>query len=149
VARLSLDEAEYFFISGYTAKVAGTELGVKEPRAVFSACFGAPFMPRPAKFYASLLRKKVEESGAKVWLLNTGWTQGGYGVGERFPIHVSRSLLRAIQSGSLNHAPMQKHPVFGFEVPTQVEGVDSQFLGLGDLKKSEDLKKLFEKNFAK
>lgn len=149
VARLSLDEAEYFFISGYTAKVAGTELGVKEPRAVFSACFGAPFMPRPAKFYASLLRKKVEESGAKVWLLNTGWTQGGYGVGERFPIHVSRSLLQAIQSGSLNHAPMQKHPVFGFEVPTQVEGVDSQFLGLGDLKKSEDLKKLFEKNFVK
>lgn len=149
VARLDLDQAEYFFISGYTAKVAGTEMGIKEPKAAFSACFGAPFMPRPASFYAGLLRKKVEDSGAKVWLLNTGWTQGGYGVGERFPLQVSRSLLRAIQSGVLDKTSMEKHPIFGFDVPTQVEGVDAKYSGMGNLQKAGDLKKLFEDNFRK
>jgi phosphoenolpyruvate carboxykinase (ATP) len=136
-------------MSGYTAKVAGTELGVKEPRAAFSACFGAPFMPRPPSFYADLLVEKVRAAGATVWLLNTGWTRGGYGVGARFPLKVSRALLAAIQSGTLAKCPMVEHPVFGFRVPTSCEGVSSEYMGLGDVEKSRDLKKLFDENFAK
>lgn len=147
VALLDEWQAQYFFISGYTAKVAGTELGVKEPQAVFSACFGAPFMPRPAAFYAAQLAEKVKKSGAKVWLLNTGWTQGGYGVGERFPIGVSRTLLKAIQTGSLAKAPMQKHPVFNFEVPTACEGIESQYMTMGDVEKSRKLAQDFVENF--
>lgn len=144
-----LDEwqAQYFFISGYTAKVAGTELGVKDPEAAFSACFGAPFMPRPAAFYASQLAQKVKTSGAKVWLLNTGWTQGGFGVGERFPIQVSRTLLSAIQNGSLANATMQKHPVFNFDVPMACEGVDSRYMTMGDVEKSRELARRFVENF--
>lgn len=130
VARLDEWQAQYHFISGYTAKVAGTEIGVTEPQATFSSCFGAPFMPRPASVYGELLAKLVKEHGATVWLLNTGWTNGGYGQGERFPIPVSRDLLTAIQSGELNQCPMKKHPVFGFDVPTEVPGVDSQFLNI-------------------
>jgi phosphoenolpyruvate carboxykinase (ATP) len=149
VAQLSEVEARYFFMSGYTAKVAGTELGVKEPRAAFSACFGAPFMPRPPSFYADLLVEKVRAAGATVWLLNTGWTRGGYGVGARFPLKVSRALLAAIQSGTLAKCPMVEHPVFGFRVPTSCEGVSSEYMGLGDVEKSRDLKKLFDENFAK
>jgi len=149
VAKLSEDEARYFFVSGYTAKVAGTELGVKEPKAAFSACFGAPFMPRPPAFYASMLVDKVRASGASVWLLNTGWTRGGYGVGARFPLAVSRAILRAIQSGALARSPTLKHPVFGFEVPTECPGVDPEFLGLGDVDKSRELKKRFDDNFVK
>ena len=147
VALLDEWQAQYMFVSGYTAKVAGTELGVKEPQAAFSACFGAPFMPRPPAFYAKQLIEKVKSSGAKVWLLNTGWTQGGYGVGERFPIHVSRALLSAIQNGSLEKAEMQKHPVFGFDVPKSCEGVDAKYMSLGDIEKSKKLGKLFVENF--
>lgn len=149
VAQLREAEARYFFMSGYTAKVAGTELGVKEPKAAFSACFGAPFMPRPPRFYADLLVEKVRAAGATVWLLNTGWTRGGYGVGERFPLKVSRALLSAIQSGALARSPMVSHPVFGFKVPTSCEGVATEHMGLGDVEKSRELKKLFDENFAK
>lgn len=130
VAKLDSWQAQYYFISGYTAKVAGTELGVKEPQAAFSTCFGAPFMPRHSAEYAELLARHVEKSGAKVWLLNTGWTQGGYGKGERFPLAVSRRLLSAIQSGELDKQPTTRHPIFGFEVPTQCAGVDPKYLGL-------------------
>ncbi|NCN41344.1 phosphoenolpyruvate carboxykinase (ATP) [bacterium] len=149
VALLDEWQAQYMFISGYTAKVAGTELGVKEPQAVFSACFGAPFMPRPPAFYAKQLVEKVKSSGAKVWLLNTGWTQGGYGVGERFPIKVSRGLLSAIQNGMLEKGDMQKHPVFGFQVPVACHGVDAKYMTLGDVEKSKMLDGLFRKNFEK
>lgn len=128
VARLDLWQAQYHFISGYTAKVAGTEVGVTEPKATFSACFGAPFMPRSPAVYASLLAEKVKQSGASVWLLNTGWTNGGYGQGERFPIAVSRQILSAIQSGELAKVEMKKHPVFGFEVPVTIPGIDPQYL---------------------
>ncbi|MDB5037927.1 MAG: phosphoenolpyruvate carboxykinase [Bacteriovoracaceae bacterium] len=128
VAKLDAWQTQYYFISGYTAKVAGTELGVKEPQAAFSTCFGAPFMPRHSAEYAELLAQNVKKSGASVWLLNTGWTQGGYGKGERFPLAVSRRILSAIQSGELAKQPTQKHPVFGFEVPKACAGVDPKYL---------------------
>lgn len=128
VAKLDSYQAQYHFISGYTAKVAGTELGVTEPEATFSACFGAPFMPRHPSEYAQLLAKKIKENKTSVWLLNTGWTNGGYGKGPRFPIRVSRELLRAIQSGKLEEQEMIKHPVFGFMVPTSCPGVDASYL---------------------
>ncbi|MCB0367839.1 MAG: phosphoenolpyruvate carboxykinase (ATP), partial [Bdellovibrionales bacterium] len=111
VARLNEWQAQYHFISGYTAKLAGTEIGVTEPQATFSACFGAPFMPRPANVYANMLAEMSKKYDVTVWLLNTGWTKGGYGKGERFPIPVSRRLLKAIQSGELNNVEMKKHPV--------------------------------------
>jgi phosphoenolpyruvate carboxykinase (ATP) len=146
VAKLDADQAEYYFLSGYTAKVAGTEMGVKEPQATFSTCFGAPFMPRRAAEYAALLRKRLASTGASVWLLNTGWTRGGFGVGQRFPIATSRTLLRLIQNGELHQVPTQKHPVFGFEVPTQVPGVDSAHLDPQDDKAAKKLAALFKKN---
>ncbi len=130
VAKLNSWQAQYYFISGYTAKVAGTELGVKEPQAAFSTCFGAPFMPRHSAEYAELLASHVDECHSSVWLLNTGWTQGGYGKGERFPLAVSRRLLASIQSGDLAKQPTVKHPVFGFDVPTQCAGVDPKYLGI-------------------
>jgi phosphoenolpyruvate carboxykinase (ATP) len=128
VAKLDSLQAQYHFISGYTAKVAGTELGVTEPQATFSACFGAPFMPRHPSEYGKLLAEKIEKNNTSVWLLNTGWTNGGYGKGPRFPIRVSRELLRAIQTGKLDEQEMVKHPVFGFMVPTTCPGVDESYL---------------------
>jgi phosphoenolpyruvate carboxykinase (ATP) len=128
VARLNTWQSQYYFISGYTAKVAGTELGVKEPQAAFSTCFGAPFMPRHSAEYAELLARHVEKNNSSVWLLNTGWTQGGYGKGERFPLGVSRRILSAIQSGELAKQPTQKHPVFGFDCPVACAGVDPKYL---------------------
>ncbi len=127
VARLNEWQAQYHFISGYTAKVAGTEIGVVEPEATFSACFGAPFMPRAPKVYAELLAKLCKEHNVPVWIVNSGWV-GGYKDGERFPIPVSRSLLTAIQNGELNGVEMIRHPIFGFDVPVAVDGVDSQWL---------------------
>ena len=121
VARLNSKQAQFHFLSGYTAKVAGTEMGVKEPVAAFSTCFGAPFMPRTPHQYAQLLEDLVKQHGTSVWILNTGWTSGGYGKGPRFPIPVSRQLLTMIQSGELNSAKMVKHPIFGFDVPTGVD----------------------------
>lgn len=128
VAKLTPTQAQYYFLSGYTAKVAGTELGVKEPQATFSACFGAPFMPRRPVEYAKLLKQMSEKSGAHVWILNTGWMKGGYGKAKRFPIPVSRTLLTAIQTGEIEKAPRQKHPIFGFEVPTSCPGIAAEFL---------------------
>lgn len=127
VAKLDSYQAQYHFISGYTAKVAGTELGVTEPEATFSACFGAPFMPRHPSEYAKLLADKIAKHKTSVWILNTGWTKG-YGKGPRFPIQVSRELLRAIQTGKLDKEDMVKHPVFGFMVPTACPGVDDSYL---------------------
>ena len=130
VARLNEWQTQYHFISGYTAKVAGTEIGVTEPKVTFSSCFGAPFMPRAASVYGSLLSTLVKKYGVSVWLLNTGWTDGGYGRGNRFPISVSRCLLTAIQSGELEKMPRVQHPIFGFEVPTKAPGVESRYLSI-------------------
>lgn len=145
VARLDPWQTQYHFISGYTAKVAGTEIGVTEPQATFSACFGAPFMPRPASVYAQLLAEFVKENNVPVWIVNTGWVNG-YGKGERFPIPVSRKLLQMIQSGALENTAMKKHPIFGFSVPETIEGVDSKWLKIPEGDHVLALAKKFEQN---
>ncbi|NCN26390.1 phosphoenolpyruvate carboxykinase (ATP) [bacterium] len=146
VAKLSPEQAIYHFVSGYTAKVAGTELGVKEPKAVFSTCFGAPFMPRAPMEYARMLAQKAAKSGASFWLLNTGWANGGYGKGDRFPLSVSRALLKAIQNKSLDQSKTVKHPVFGFEVPVSCQGVDEKWLRPPEGDQVGALQKEFEAN---
>ena len=128
IARLTPDQAMYHFLSGYTAKVAGTEIGVTEPTATFSTCFGAAFMPRPPSVYGNLLKKRIAEGGAECWLVNTGWTGGKYGVGKRMPIKETRALLNAALDGSLNNVEFRKDPNFGFEVPVSVPGVDTSIL---------------------
>jgi phosphoenolpyruvate carboxykinase (ATP) len=128
IARLTPDQAMYHFLSGYTAKVAGTEIGVTEPEATFSTCFGAPFMPRHPSVYGNLLKKRIAEGNVDCWLVNTGWTGGKYGVGKRMPIKETRALLNAALDGSLKNAQFRKDPNFGFEVPVAVPGVDSSIL---------------------
>jgi phosphoenolpyruvate carboxykinase (ATP) len=128
IARLTPDQAMYHFLSGYTAKVAGTEIGVTEPEATFSTCFGAPFMPRHPSVYGNLLKERIAKGGVQCWLLNTGWTGGKYGTGSRMPIKATRALLNAALDGSLNNAEFRKDPNFGFDVPVAVEGVDSAIL---------------------
>jgi len=128
IARLTPDQAMYHFLSGYTAKVAGTEIGVTEPEATFSTCFGAPFMPRHPSVYGNLLKERIAKGGVTCWLVNTGWTGGKYGVGSRMPIKATRALLNAALDGSLNNATFRKDPNFGFEVPVSVPGVDDAIL---------------------
>jgi phosphoenolpyruvate carboxykinase (ATP) len=128
IARLTPDQAMYHFLSGYTAKVAGTEIGVTEPQATFSTCFGAPFMPRHPSVYGNLLKERIAKGGVDCWLVNTGWTGGKYGVGKRMPIKATRALLNAALDGSLKDAEFRKDPYFGFEVPVSVPGVDSAIL---------------------
>jgi len=128
IARLTPEQAEYHFLSGYTAKVAGTERGVTEPQATFSACFGAPFMSLHPTVYGDMLAERLKESGAATWLLNTGWIGGAYGVGKRIDIASTRALLKAALSGELNKAEMRTDEVFGFQVPVSVPGVDSKVL---------------------
>jgi phosphoenolpyruvate carboxykinase (ATP) len=128
ISRLTPDQAAYHFISGYTAKVAGTEIGVIEPRATFSACFGAPFMPMHPSVYANLLSQKVAENNASCWLLNTGWVAGGYGKSERIKIRWTRALLNAALDGTLNNVEFVVDQRFGFELPSTCEGVPSEIL---------------------
>ncbi|WP_419815007.1 phosphoenolpyruvate carboxykinase [Glacieibacterium sp.] len=128
IAKLTPAQAMYHFLSGYTARVAGTEIGVTEPDATFSTCFGAPFMPRHPSVYGNLLKERIAKGGVDVWLVNTGWTGGIYGVGKRMPIRVTRALLNAALDGSLNNAPMRTDPNFGFQVPIVVAGVDQLIL---------------------
>jgi phosphoenolpyruvate carboxykinase (ATP) len=118
----------YHFLSGYTAKVAGTEKGVTEPEATFSTCFGAPFMPRHPSEYGNLLRELIAAHKVDCWLVNTGWTGGAYGTGRRMPIKVTRALLSSALDGSLNSAEFRTDANFGFEVPVAVPGVDSAVL---------------------
>jgi len=122
IARLTPDQAMYHFLSGYTAKVAGTEIGVTEPEATFSTCFGAPFMPRHPSVYGNLLKERIAKGGVTCWLVNTGWTGGKYGVGKRMPIKATRALLNAALDGSLNNVAFRKDANFGFEVPTELPG---------------------------
>ncbi len=128
IARLTGDQALYWFLSGFTAKLAGTEIGIKEPQPTFSTCFGAPFLPQPPAVYARMLGEKLERHAATVWLVNTGWTGGPYGEGERMPIAATRGLLHAALSGNLERAVFRVDDVFGFEVPTAVPGVDTALL---------------------
>jgi phosphoenolpyruvate carboxykinase (ATP) len=128
IAKLSPEQAMYHFLSGYTARVAGTEIGVTEPSATFSTCFGAPFMPRHPSVYGNLLKERIAKGEVKCWLVNTGWTGGKYGVGHRMPIKVTRALLNAALDGSLNDAEFRTDPNFGFKVPVAVPGVEPQIL---------------------
>ena len=128
IAKLTPAQAMYHFLSGYTAKVAGTERGVTEPEATFSTCFGAPFMPRHPSEYGNLLRELIAEHKVDCWLVNTGWTGGAYGTGKRMPIKATRALLAAALDGSLKNAEFRTDPNFGFEVPVQVPGVDGSIL---------------------
>ncbi|HEV2078613.1 MAG TPA: phosphoenolpyruvate carboxykinase [Allosphingosinicella sp.] len=157
IARLTPDQAMYHFLSGYTAKVAGTEIGVTEPEATFSTCFGAPFMPRHPSVYGNLLKERIARGNVDCWLVNTGWTGGKYGVGSRMPIKATRALLNAALDGSLKNAEFRKDPYFGFEVPVAVEGVDPSILNPRETWADKDeydatarkLVGLFIANFAK
>ena len=148
----------YHFLSGYTAKVAGTEKGVgSEPQATFSTCFGAPFMPRHPSVYGNLLRQLIAKHDVDCWLVNTGWTGGKFGVGRRMPIKATRALLDAALSGALKHQPMRTDPLFGFQVPLALPGVEPGILNARDTwadkaaydQQARALVDMFTKNFAK
>lgn len=128
MARLTPEQGMYYFLSGYTAKVAGTERGVTEPQATFSACFGAVFLVWPAPKYVAMFGERLARYGAKVWLVNTGWTGGPYGVGKRMPLGHTRTMVRTLLSGSLDTVPTAADPIFGLAVPTHVPGVPDAVL---------------------
>lgn len=128
IARLDPAQAMYHFLSGYTARVAGTENGLREPQAVFSTCFGAPFMPRHPSEYGNLLRERIARHGANCWLLNTGWSGGRFGQGKRMPIATTRALLRAALDGALARGAFRRDPYFGLDTPLSAPGVDSSLL---------------------
>jgi phosphoenolpyruvate carboxykinase (ATP) len=157
IARLSTPQALYFFLSGFTAKLAGTEIGVTEPQPTFSTCFGQPFLPQHPKVYARMLDQKLEQHGSTVWLLNTGWTGGPFGEGERMPIQATRTMLSAALSGELDDVRFRADELFGFEVPAAVPGVDSKILDPRSTwrdpeqydRKARELAQMFADNFAK
>jgi phosphoenolpyruvate carboxykinase (ATP) len=128
ISKLSPDQASYHFISGYTAKVAGTEMGVTEPQATFSACFGAAFMMWHPNRYAELLAQKIKKHNAQAWLVNTGWTGGAYGVGSRIKLKYTRAIIDAIHNGDFKNVETITDPYFGFEIPTSCPGVPSEIL---------------------
>ncbi|MFH1687265.1 MAG: phosphoenolpyruvate carboxykinase [bacterium] len=155
ISRLTPEQAMYHFISGYTAKVAGTEAGVTEPQATFSACFGAPFMVLHPSRYAELLAQRIREHKVNCWLVNTGWTGGPYGVGQRMKISHTRAMLNAAIEGKLDSVSYEQDPIFGVQVPTACPGVPSEVLNARNTwkdreaydKKAEHLARLFEENF--
>ncbi len=157
IARLSHDQALYYFLSGFTAKLAGTEIGVTEPQPTFSTCFGAPFLPQPPSVYARMLGEKLDEHGSAVWLVNTGWTGGPFGEGSRMPIAATRAMLHAALSGELDDVEYRVDPVFGFEVPVSVPSVDASLLDPRSTWKDADaydakarqLAGMFRENFEK
>ena len=157
ISRLTPAQAMYQFISGYTAKVAGTEAGVTDPVSTFSACFGAPFLPLHPGKYAAMLGEKLKKHKVNVWLVNTGWTGGPYGVGTRVNLGYTRAMIRAAITGQLKNIPYDRHPVFGVEIPTACPGVPSGILYTRDTWSDKDaydeqalmLAKKFIKNFEK
>jgi phosphoenolpyruvate carboxykinase (ATP) len=128
ISRLTAEQAMYHFLNGYTAKVAGTEAGVKEPQATFSTCFGAPFMVHKPKVYAELLAKKIQKHKSRVWLVNTGWSGGPYGTGHRMELKYTRAMIRAALAGSLDKVETVEDPVFGLAVPVSCPGVPGNLL---------------------
>jgi len=128
IAKLTPEQAMYHFLSGYTAKVAGTERGVTEPKETFSACFGAPFLPLPPAVYARMLGERIERHRVQCWLVNTGWTCGPYGIGRRMDLKSTRAMIRAALAGQLDKVPTRREPVFGLEVPQHVAGVSDELL---------------------
>ena len=128
VSRLNPGQAMYQFISGYTAKVAGTEAGVTEPKATFSACFGAPFFPLHPGFYAKMLGEKMRENNVNVWMINTGWSGGGYGVGNRMKLKYTRAMITAALNGELDNVEFETHPIFGMQMPKTCPNVPREIL---------------------
>jgi len=128
IAKLVPDQAMYHFLSGYTAKVAGTERGVTEPKETFSACFGAPFLPLHPTVYAKMLGERIARHNVRCWLVNTGWTGGPYGVGQRMDLKSTRAMIRAALAGELDTVATRKDAVFGLEVPTEIAGVPDRIL---------------------
>jgi phosphoenolpyruvate carboxykinase (ATP) len=157
ISRLTSDQAMYHFLSGYTAKVAGTERGVTEPSATFSACFGAPFLPLHPTVYAKLLGEKIARHEVRVWLVNTGWSGGAYGTGSRIKLAYTRRMLVAALSGELAEVGSTQDPVFGVSVPLTVEGVPTEILtprktwadGAAFDAQANQLAKMFNDNFEK
>jgi phosphoenolpyruvate carboxykinase (ATP) len=155
VSKLTPEQAMFHFMSGYTAKVAGTEAGVTEPQATFSTCFGAPFMPLPPKVYAEMLGRRLREHNAQCWLVNTGWQGGGYGVGKRMSLPYTRAMVNALVEGRLNDVGFEIEPSFGLNIPKSVPGVPSELLNPRNSwkdkaaydKMAADLSARFEKNF--
>ncbi|MDX1603194.1 MAG: phosphoenolpyruvate carboxykinase (ATP), partial [Salinimicrobium sediminis] len=128
VSKLTPGQAAYHFISGYTAKVAGTEAGINEPVPSFSACFGAPFMPLHPTVYAEMLSAKMKENNVNVWLLNTGWSGGPYGVGSRIKLKYTRSMITSILKGELENVELEMHPIFGLFMPKYCPGIPTEIL---------------------
>ena len=157
ISRLTPEQAMYQFLSGYTAKVAGTEAGVKEPSATFSTAFGAPFLPLRPKVYAHMLGDRLRQHGAQCWLVNTGWSGGPYGVGKRFDLPYTRAMVRAAVDGKLEGGKFVTEPAFGCSIPTEAPGVPAEVLSPRNLwadkaaydKMADELTARFQKNFEK
>jgi len=157
ISKLNPDQAMYHFLSGYTAKVAGTEAGIKEPQPNFSTCFGAPFLPLRPKVYAEMLGRRIQEHAAQCWLVNTGWFGGPFGTGERMKLGYTRAMVRAAIEGQLNNAEFAVEPAFGFTIPRSCPGVPPEFLDARSAwkdktaydKAAADLSARFTKNFQK
>ncbi|HEV7675574.1 MAG TPA: phosphoenolpyruvate carboxykinase (ATP) [Candidatus Angelobacter sp.] len=157
ISKLSKDQAMYHFLSGYTAKVAGTEAGVKEPQPNFSTCFGSPFLPLRPKVYAEMLGRRMEEHGSQCWLVNTGWFGGPYGVGSRMKLPYTRAMVNAAIEGALDTVEFEQDPAFGLTIPKSVPGVPAEFLRARDAwkdkaaydKTAADLAGRFAKNFER
>lgn len=157
ISKLTKEQAMYHFLSGYTSKLAGTERGITSPEATFSTCFGSPFLPLPAHVYAEMLGKKIDEHGVSVFLVNTGWTGGGYGVGERMSLAYTRAMVRAAIEGDLDNAEMRTDRIFGLHTPIHVPGVPDQVLDPAKTwadekeyeEKASQLANEFKKNFKK
>ena len=157
ISRLTPAQAMYQFISGYTAKIAGTETGITEPKPTFSACFGAPFLPLHPSKYAQMLGEKMKKHNVNVWLINTGWTGGEYGVGKRIPLSYTRAMIKAVLEQKLENATMRREPVFGWDMPVECPGVEKNILNPQKAWQSENafdekrkfLAQLFIKNFER
>ncbi|MGE8006345.1 phosphoenolpyruvate carboxykinase (ATP) [Lysinibacillus sp. NPDC093216] len=157
ISKLTKEQAMYHFLSGFTSKLAGTERGVTEPEPVFSTCFGSPFLPLPATVYAEMLGQKIDEHGAQVYLVNTGWTGGEYGTGSRMKLSYTRTMVRAAIDGKLANVETIQDSVFGLNIPTSIEGVPTEVLNPRDAwadkaaydKKASELAGLFNENFKK
>lgn len=157
VAKLTKEQAMYHFLSGYTSKLAGTERGLTEPEATFSSCFGAPFLPLPPGTYAKMLGEKIAAQSARVYLVNTGWSGGPYGVGKRINLAYTRATIKAILSGSIEHSTFRPDPLFNFLIPDSVDEVPESILNPRDSwkdkkeydTKARELARLFMSNFSK
>src|SRR5690606_20487092 len=157
ISKLTKEQAMYHFLSGYTSKLAGTERGVTSPEATFSTCFGSPFLPLHATVYAEMLGNKIDEHGVQVFLVNTGWTGGVYGVGSRMKLSYTRTMVRAAIKGELNNVPTEKEAIFGLEIPVEVPGVPTEVLNPRNAwadkeaydQKATELAQKFQENFQK